>query len=700
MLAGLTAGVGAWAALGKKEEVPPFGEDDKGTGPRSSPGLTPAQEEAAARGRSVPLSDSAQALREVLTKAPESVQGRVVPPHAPRTEKSRKSKRPLKVTYNADQIIGRASKHAHHRRALANADMLVEKQKGEQALEILERVKQRVPDEEIQKKIDTNIEDIRRWLEGLDFPEEEGLAFPEIIIPLTTQAIAIEQLTEGLKAVSQGLAAQISYAYQAFQTLPAGAPGLPGPGTPSGSPTVGGAPVAIPVPVGHAAPGGAPGTPTTGTPGTGAGAPLVVPVPIYVGQPSGPMTGASPTTGGPAIGGGPMTGSGPDMGGLRVALGPGSTIQGPGMGEAVPIGYGMAQPAAPQTSWVPDGIKVGGDGEVITDGWNDADFEREWEKYKNLPLKDRRSGKDRRTGFERRKGPDALRKDRRSGVERRKKDLFKERDEFLKKLAKHKEAKARLEDAKKKLGMEGKPAPGQPMFQEPQLRIENATIKIGEFEKPEEERPPVRAEPEPEAKKPEPEPEKKDEGKPEPTRVEQVYEDLSRLGFPSAIHQEIEPVVVGGEPMGAEPEAPAKAEAAATEAGESGLGEGVEEISEPEEIKEEKEKPPVQEIHGILELKPPEEDDAPFLTLTYDFTKIPDSFKLSRDYHTMEYAYYKYKPMLIKAQEFTRRKMLKNALNYYRVIKSQNIPPEFKRMVNRNIKDITDYLEKFLMSRG
>jgi hypothetical protein len=43
--------------------------------------------------------------------------------------------------------------------------------------------------------------------------------------------------------------------------------------------------------------------------------------------------------------------------------------------------------------------------------------------------------------------------------------------------------------------------------------------------------------------------------------------------------------------------------------------------------------------------------------------------------------------------------MLKNALNYYRMIKSQNIPPEFKRMINRNIQDITDYIEKFMMSR-
>lgn len=109
---------------------------------------------------------------------------------------------------------------------------------------------------------------------------------------------------------------------------------------------------------------------------------------------------------------------------------------------------------------------------------------------------------------------------------------------------------------------------------------------------------------------------------------------------------------------------------------------------------------PERTIHGILELKPPEIDDAPFLTLTYDFSKIPHPFKLSKNYSIMEYSYYKYKPMLMKAQEFARRKMLKNALNYYRVIKSQNIPPELKNMINRNITDITEFLEKFIMSKG
>lgn len=114
----------------------------------------------------------------------------------------------------------------------------------------------------------------------------------------------------------------------------------------------------------------------------------------------------------------------------------------------------------------------------------------------------------------------------------------------------------------------------------------------------------------------------------------------------------------------------------------------------------EKEPEPERMIHGILELKPPEVDDAPFLTLTYDFSKIPHSFRLSKNYSLMEYSYYKYKPMLMKAQEFARRKMLKNALNYYRVIKAQNIPAELKKMINRNIMDITEFLEKYLMSKG
>jgi len=118
-----------------------------------------------------------------------------------------------------------------------------------------------------------------------------------------------------------------------------------------------------------------------------------------------------------------------------------------------------------------------------------------------------------------------------------------------------------------------------------------------------------------------------------------------------------------------------------------------------EDEEEPEDTPPVQEIHGIMELKTPEEEDTPFLTLTYDFTKIPHAYALSSDYSIFEFAYYKYKSMLVKAHKFIKRKHITKALNYYRVIRDQNIPDEFKKMIDRNIQDITEYLEKYLVSR-
>jgi len=114
---------------------------------------------------------------------------------------------------------------------------------------------------------------------------------------------------------------------------------------------------------------------------------------------------------------------------------------------------------------------------------------------------------------------------------------------------------------------------------------------------------------------------------------------------------------------------------------------------------EKTEKQDIQEIRGVLELREPEQEDTPFITLTYDFTKIPHDFYLSRDYNILEYAYYKYKPMLVKAQKFIRKKQITKALNYYRVISDQNIPSALKSMVDKNIMDISAYLEKYLMTR-
>ena len=107
----------------------------------------------------------------------------------------------------------------------------------------------------------------------------------------------------------------------------------------------------------------------------------------------------------------------------------------------------------------------------------------------------------------------------------------------------------------------------------------------------------------------------------------------------------------------------------------------------------------VQQISGVLELKQPEEEDSPFLTLTFDFDRIPHHFSLSKDHEILEYAYYKYKPMLVKAQKYVKRKQITKAMNYYRVIREQQIPREFKKMIDKNINDLTDYLEKYLSTR-
>ena len=88
--------------------------------------------------------------------------------------------------------------------------------------------------------------------------------------------------------------------------------------------------------------------------------------------------------------------------------------------------------------------------------------------------------------------------------------------------------------------------------------------------------------------------------------------------------------------------------------------------------------------------------ELPILKVSYDFTKLPDDIGLSREKNIIEYAFYKYKPMLEKANEFIKKREVRNAINYYKVVMSQNIPPEFKSMIRKNLDDLTEYLEKYL----
>jgi hypothetical protein len=90
--------------------------------------------------------------------------------------------------------------------------------------------------------------------------------------------------------------------------------------------------------------------------------------------------------------------------------------------------------------------------------------------------------------------------------------------------------------------------------------------------------------------------------------------------------------------------------------------------------------------------------ELPILKVSYDFKKLPDEFSLSREKNILEYSFYKYKPMLQKADEYIKHRHVRDAINYYRVVLDQNIPIEFKAMIKRNIRDLTEYLEKYLSS--
>lgn len=90
--------------------------------------------------------------------------------------------------------------------------------------------------------------------------------------------------------------------------------------------------------------------------------------------------------------------------------------------------------------------------------------------------------------------------------------------------------------------------------------------------------------------------------------------------------------------------------------------------------------------------------ELPILKVSYDFKKLPDEFSLSKEQNILEYSFYKYKPMLEKAAELIKTRRVREAINYYKVIMNQNIPPEMKSMVRKNINDLNEYLEKYLAS--
>jgi hypothetical protein len=101
---------------------------------------------------------------------------------------------------------------------------------------------------------------------------------------------------------------------------------------------------------------------------------------------------------------------------------------------------------------------------------------------------------------------------------------------------------------------------------------------------------------------------------------------------------------------------------------------------------------------SFMERYAPKRKELPILRVTYAFDKLPDRNTLSREQNVLEYSFYKYKPMLEKAGDYIKRRRVKDALNYYKVILDQNIPNEFKTMVQKNVNDLNEYLEKYMNS--
>ncbi|EMN00917.1 hypothetical protein [Leptospira noguchii] len=761
MLGLLSAGAGAYT-LFKDKPAPNDSDPGKSSAKTSGDDTRTDSNLRSDRGKEIPVDPQSGSLSERESKT-----GKEDPQKHKEEFPGLRKKPKLNLKNKVDDIIRNNSKFANHRRPLINAEALVDKESFNGALEIYKRTKTRIPDEEIQNKIQENIDQIQDHLES----DEDEVYRPDHYdgppIPLGDLVRAIKDISESLgDTIAKGFSNPISIPLSPWD--PGAIPGpptapegpvsyqivspvppeehipLPSPGTTinkesfssSGAGGVAGTPTS------SGGVGGSAGTPTSSSGAGSAGTPTSSSGAGGAGSPAssggaGGVAGTPTSSGG--VGG--VAGTPTSSGGAGGSAGSPTSSSGAGGGAGSPTsssgaGGGAGSPTSSSGAGGGAGTLtssggVGGAGTLTSSGGvggagtypqsysepnamdlpDDTFFSEEWEKFKDLPLVDRRTGEGRRSGTDRRTGSN--RKDRRQGEDRRKEDLFKLRDEYLKQ--KEEQKKREREDAgfeaQESADFDWTEAPVRneqlPPFLAPVLpKIELVPIRL-----PDPQDKTLRPEEEKISQTPSPTPPSGEIRLETPTTSETPEKvptplELPKIGLPDPEYQktgettpEIPHLAPASSDSTAADETP---EIEVLEGGLEPLGEDAEE--ETGSGGEESAGGPKEEeprmIHGILELKPPEVDDAPFLTLTYDFDKIPHAFKLSKNYSIMEYSYYKYKPMLVKAQEFARRKMLKNALNYYRVIKSQNIPPELRKMINRNIKDITEFMEKYLMAKG
>ncbi|EMP81446.1 hypothetical protein LEP1GSC162_3436, partial [Leptospira santarosai str. CBC1531] len=208
MLGLLSAGAGAYT-LFKDKPTPKDSDSSKSSSGGSVGGPSNIRGD---RGKEISVPSPGESQTSALPTQGEVGQR----PSGPKLEKedSQKSKEQfpslrkkpkLDLKNKVDDIIRNNSKFANHRRPLINAEALVDKESYNGALEIYKRTKTRIPDEEIQGKIQENIDQIQNHIES----DEEEVYRPDHYggppIPLGDLVRAIKDISESLGGtISQG----------------------------------------------------------------------------------------------------------------------------------------------------------------------------------------------------------------------------------------------------------------------------------------------------------------------------------------------------------------------------------------------------------------------------------------------------------------------------------------------------------------
>ncbi|EMO28596.1 hypothetical protein LEP1GSC170_5760, partial [Leptospira interrogans serovar Bataviae str. HAI135] len=205
MLGLLSAGAGAYT-LFKDKPAPKDSDPGKSSAKTSGDDTRIDSNLRSDRGKEIPVDPQSGSLSERESKT-----GKEDPQKHKEEFPGLRKKPKLNLKNKVDDIIRNNSKFANHRRPLINAEALVDKESFNGALEIYKRTKTRIPDEEIQNKIQENIDQIQDHLES----DEDEVYRPDHYdgppIPLGDLVRAIKDISESLgDTIAKGFSNPIS----------------------------------------------------------------------------------------------------------------------------------------------------------------------------------------------------------------------------------------------------------------------------------------------------------------------------------------------------------------------------------------------------------------------------------------------------------------------------------------------------------